>query len=117
MPYRMLLESLVGSVHGAKAALLLDPEGEVVLEAGEREDRHRLVAAYQGIALSTARRSLERLAAGGLHYMIGRYEAGHVIARPLKDDYYLVVSLARDGDLAHGIHRSAETQERMNQEL
>ena len=117
MPYRMLLESLVGSVHGARAAMLLDPVGEVVLEAGERADRHRLIAAYQGIALTTAQRSLARLEAGGLHYMLGRYEAGHVIVRPLKDDYFLVVSLARDGDLAHGIHRSAETQERMNREL
>ena len=117
MPYRMLLETLVGSVQGARAALLLDRVGEVVVEAGERADRHRLIAAYQGIALATARRSLARLAAGELHYLLWRCEAGHVIVRPLRDDYYLVVSLASDGDLAHGIHRSAETQERMNAEL
>lgn len=117
MPYGKLLQSLVGSVHGARAALLLDRVGEVVLEAGERADRHRLIAAYQGIVLATARRALTRLSAGDLHYMHWRYEAGHVIARPLKDGYYLVISLASDGDLAHGIHRSAETQERMNAEL
>jgi predicted regulator of Ras-like GTPase activity (Roadblock/LC7/MglB family) len=117
MPYRMLLESLVGSVHGAQAALLLDGAGEVVVEAGEREDRHRLIGAYQGIALATAQRTLARLAGGDLRYLLWRYEAGHVIVRPLKDEYYLVISLASDGDLARGIHRSAETQERMNQEL
>jgi predicted regulator of Ras-like GTPase activity (Roadblock/LC7/MglB family) len=117
MPYRKLLEGLVGSVHGARAALLLDDEGEVVLEAGERADRHRLIAAYQGIALATARRALTRLAVGGLQYIVGRYQAGHVIVRPLKDGYFLVISLASDANLAHGVHRSAETQQRMNLEL
>ena len=117
MPYRRLLESLVGSVHGARAALLLDGLGEVVVEAGEERDGHHLMAAYQGIALANARRALERLAVGGLDYLLWRYESGHVIVRPLKDDYYLVVALAGDADLARGIHRSAETQRLMNEEL
>jgi predicted regulator of Ras-like GTPase activity (Roadblock/LC7/MglB family) len=117
MPYRKLLEGLVGSVHGARAALLLDDVGEVVLEAGEHADRHRLIAAYQGIALATAQRALTRLAGGGLQYLVGRYQAGHVIVRPLKEDFFLVISLASDANLAHGIHRSAETQQRMNAEL
>lgn len=117
MPYRVLLESLVRSVRGARAALMLDPVGEVVLAAGEQGDRHRLIAAYQGIALAAARRTFERHAAGGIHYMLCRYDAGHIILRPLKDGYYLVISLSADGDLAHGVHCSEDAQARMNAEI
>jgi predicted regulator of Ras-like GTPase activity (Roadblock/LC7/MglB family) len=117
MPYRSVLDSVVRSVRGAQAALMFDALGDVVIETGETLDRHRLIGAYQGIALATAQRTLQRHAAGGVHYMLCRYAAGDVILRPLKDGYYLIVSLASDGDLAHGIRRSAEAQERMNAEL
>lgn len=117
MPYRLVLESLLRSVRGAQAALMFDALGDVVLEAGERQYRYRLIGAYQGIALATAQRTLTRHAAGDVQYMLCRYDAGHVILRPLKDGYYLVVSVTHDGDLAHGIHRSAEAQRRMNAEL
>ena len=51
MPYLSLLQGLVGSVDGALGALLMDATGEVVVEAGNGEERHRLIGAYQGIAL------------------------------------------------------------------
>jgi hypothetical protein len=37
--------------------------------------------------------------------------------RPLKDGYYLVVSLGLDADVARGLHHSAAVQERLNAEL
>lgn len=117
MPYRALLQSLVQSVSGACAALMLDSAGELVLQVGDEQERHRLIAAYQGIALGSVRRTLERHAAGGLDYMHCRYAAGDVILRPLKDGYFLVLSLARAGDLVRGLRRSLETQERLNAEL
>jgi len=117
MPYRFVLESGVRSVRGAQAALMLAALGDVVLETGETLDRHRPIGAYQGIALASAQRTPQQHAAGGVHYMLCRYAAGDVIPRPLKDGYYLIVSLAPDGDLAHGIRGSAEAQERMNAEL
>jgi hypothetical protein len=49
--------------------------------------------------------------------MLCRYSAGVVILRPLKDGYYLVLSMPVDGRVAEGIHRSELTQEKLNQEL
>ena len=43
--------------------------------------------------------------------------AGVVVLRPLKDGYYLVLSLPPDGRLAEGIHHSERAQERLNREL
>jgi len=112
-----LLDGLVSSVHGALAALLLDSEGEVVIEAGARDPRHRLIGAYQGIALATARRTTTRYATGVIRYILCRYAWAHVVLRPLKDGYYLIVALAPDGNVGQGLHRSEMVQERLNSEL
>jgi predicted regulator of Ras-like GTPase activity (Roadblock/LC7/MglB family) len=117
MPYLSILERLVGSVEGVQAALLLDANGEVVVLAGERGERQRLIGAYQGIALARARELDGRYATGEISHILCRYSGGHVILRPLKDGYYLVVSLVPSANVGLGLHRSAESQERMNEAL
>jgi predicted regulator of Ras-like GTPase activity (Roadblock/LC7/MglB family) len=108
---------LVRSTDGALAALLLDSTGEVVVEAGARDDRHRLIAVYQGILLSAARRALQSVAAGEIDYVLSRYEAGTVILRPLRDDYYVVVSLRPGSDVGSGLRGSAVARARMNEAM
>ena len=117
MPYQALLDTLVGSVEGARAALLLDGTGEVVIEAGLREDRQRLIGAYQGIVLSHARKAVYRCGSGRLGFLIARYDGGAVVLRPLKDEYYLVLCLGREANVAVAVLRSAETERRVNAEL
>ena len=53
--------------------------------------RHRLVGAYQGIALGEAQRSAARHGAGPVRELVSRYEQGYVILQPLKDGYYLAL--------------------------
>jgi hypothetical protein len=116
MPYQRLLDELIQSVR-ADAALLMDEEGEVAIQSGERHERHRLIGAYQGIGLSTARRTLARHDGSPIRYMLCRYAAAAIILRPLKDGYYLVVSFPADGRIAEGIHHSERIQEKLNREL
>ncbi len=115
--YLDLLEQLLRSVDGAFAALLLDAEGEVVVEAGEKGERLRLIGAYQGLALQAVRKLATQYEMGTLHYMLRRHDTGTIILRPLKDGYYLVVSLRPEVPAALGVHQSAITQERINEEL
>ena len=117
MPYQSLLDNLLRSVDGAQAALLMDSEGELVMQAGTRDFRYRLIGAYQGIGLATARRTGQKHAVGAIHYILCHYSQGEILLRPLKDGYYLVVCLANGANLAQGVHRSAEIQDRMNAEL
>ena len=117
MPYQALLDDLVGSVAGARAALLLDGTGEVVIEAGERDYRQRLIGAYQGIVLSHARRAVQRCHTGEVVFVIARYEGGAIVLRPLKDDYYLVLCLEREANVALAVLSSAETERRVNAAL
>lgn len=119
MPYLRLLERLLASVPGALAALLLDANGEVVVEAGPRvdRDRHRLIGAYQGLALSTFQKATERYEVGGIGCLVFRYKAGTLVLRPLRDGYYLVMSLGPETSLGRGIHFSAEIGHALDAEL
>jgi predicted regulator of Ras-like GTPase activity (Roadblock/LC7/MglB family) len=117
VPYLVVLQKLLEAVAGAQAALLLDAQGEVVVEAGLRDDRHRLIAAYHGIALSTVQRTTERYPVGDLHLVACRYTWGSVILRPLKDGYYLIVSLLPAASLAAGVRHSAQAQQTLNAEI
>jgi predicted regulator of Ras-like GTPase activity (Roadblock/LC7/MglB family) len=116
MPYQRILDDLLQSVAG-QAALLLDAEGEVAIQTGSRDERLKLIGAYQGIALATARKTLDRYGSGLIRYMVCRYASAVIVLRPLKDGYYLMLSLPTDGRVAEGVHHSARTQERLNREL
>jgi predicted regulator of Ras-like GTPase activity (Roadblock/LC7/MglB family) len=117
VPYLAALERLLRAVAGSQSALLLDALGEVVVEAGARDDRHRLIGAYHGIGLAAARRATERYATGGISHIVCRYSRGSVILRPLKDGYYLVVSLSPEARVTEVVHLSARTQEELDAEL
>lgn len=119
MPYLRLLEQLLALVPGALAALLLDANGEVVVEAGPRaeRDRHRLIGAYQGISLMTARKAISRHEGGAISCLIYRYASYSVILRPLRDGYYLLLSLAPEASLGRGMHYSAEIGVELDAEL
>jgi predicted regulator of Ras-like GTPase activity (Roadblock/LC7/MglB family) len=117
VPYLAVLERLLKAIRGAQGALMLDHLGEVVVEAGARDERHRLIGAYQGIALATAERTTERYAIGKVSHIVCRYLWATVILRPLKDGYYLILSMAPDASLADGLRYSAVAQEQMNDEL
>jgi predicted regulator of Ras-like GTPase activity (Roadblock/LC7/MglB family) len=117
MMYLPLLEALLKSVSGAEAALLLDSEGEIVVEAGPKHERHRLIGAYQGLVLGSVIRVNERYQLGRLDYLLRRHEGGTVVLRPLKDGYYFVVALADGTPIGPCLYHSARTQERLNEEL
>jgi predicted regulator of Ras-like GTPase activity (Roadblock/LC7/MglB family) len=117
MDYQVILDDLQRRMAGSRGVLLLDVAGEVVLESGNRDERLRLIGAYQGIALAGARKASERYSTGEIEYMLWRYEHGSVILRPLKDGYFLVMNLASDVLPAQALLLSAEAQERLNEAL
>ena len=119
MPYLRLLEHLLASVPGALAALLLDVNGEIVVEAGPRaeRDRYRLIGAYQGIHLMSTRKAMSRYAVGALSCLVYRYVACSVILRPLRDGYYLLLSLAPEANLGRALHASKQTAADLDAEL
>jgi hypothetical protein len=119
LPYLRILERLLASVPGALAALLLDANGEVVVDAGPRvdRDRHRLIGAYQGIALAAAQRAISRHDVGTIGCIVCRYAGATLILRPLLDGYYLLFALTPAAHLGRGLHFSAECKVDLDAEL
>lgn len=117
MPYQSLLDDLLRSVDGAQGAVLLDSEGEVVVESGARDFRHRLIGAYQGIALTIAHRTLGSYATSGIRHVLCRYAWGIVLLRPLREGYYLILSLRPDTRVWVGLHRSELAGQKLDEHL
>ena len=101
---------------GAEGALLLDSEGEIVVQAGGGF-RHRLIGAYQGIALAIARRIGARHGVGEVRSLTCRYSRAALVLRPLKDGYYFVLAMAPGAAIADAERRSDGARRRIDQEL
>jgi predicted regulator of Ras-like GTPase activity (Roadblock/LC7/MglB family) len=117
LPYQSILDGLTGPGSGVEAALLVDSEGEGALHSGRVDRRHRLIGAYQGIALSAARRTGDRYPVGDIRYMLCRYQGAIVILRPLKDGYFLVLAVDPRANLGRVLYESEAAQARMNEAL
>jgi predicted regulator of Ras-like GTPase activity (Roadblock/LC7/MglB family) len=117
VPYRRILEELLAHVPGARTALLLDAQGEVVVGAGEMDERHRLIGAYQGIALGMATRTALRFGTGPIQSLVWRHERGAVVLATLRDGYYLVLSLGSESLVPLAARHCEETRERLNREI
>jgi predicted regulator of Ras-like GTPase activity (Roadblock/LC7/MglB family) len=104
-------------VAGARSALLLDAQGEVVVGAGNLDERERLIGAYQGIALGMVSRAAERVGGGEVRSVVSRHSLGSVVLATLKDGYYLVVSLGPAALPAVAARHCEEARLRLNQEI
>jgi predicted regulator of Ras-like GTPase activity (Roadblock/LC7/MglB family) len=104
-------------VPGAEGALLLDSEGEIVIQAGQGGYRHRLIGAYQGIALSIAARAARRHGVGTVQALTCRYSQAVLVLRALKDGYYFVLAMAPGHAIAVAERRSDATRILIDREL
>ena len=87
------------------------------MQAGAGDFRHRLVGAYQGIALAIARAIGGRHHLGAVESLTCRYSGAALVLRPLKDGYYFVLAIAPADGLADAVRRSESTRRRIDQEL
>ena len=117
MVFQSVLSTLCQSIADAQGALLLDGAGEVVVESKPGDERLRLIGAYHGIALASARKAADRYDAGPIEYLVSRHAWGTVVSRPLRDNYYFVLSLAPSSPVAVAVHRSALAQQQLNAEI
>ena len=117
MPYKRILETLLARVAGARSVLLLDAPGEVVVGAGELDERERLIGAYQGIALGMVSRAADRVGGGEVRTVVSRHTLGTVVLATLKDGYYLVISLGPTALAPVAARFCEEARQRLNQEI
>ena len=117
MPYRRIIEALLARVPGARTALLLDAQGEVVVGAGDLGERERLIGAYEGIALGMASRAATRFNAGAVRSLVWRHEGGAIVVSTLREGYYVLLSLAPTAFVPAAVRRAAEAGQKLEDEI
>ncbi len=117
MPYLSILDALLARVPGSLAALLLDAQGEVVVGSGQVDERHRLIGAYQGIALGMAARAAERFDAGAVRSLAWRHQGGTLLIQPLRDGYFLLLSLGPRSVVGLAQRRCEEARSKLDAEI
>jgi hypothetical protein len=103
MPYRSLLKKLLEQVEGAVGAGFADYEGETVQLLGQFADfEHRVHIACQGILLQQIKKAHQsHLPPPAVVFC--KYQFGTLLIKPVKDGYYLVLTLAHPKQTARAI--------------
>ena len=93
MIFQKILDALIHSLSGLRAAVLLDNEGETVVAAHRDGDdhTHRVVGAYQGIYLRDLQRAFARCGLGAIRSFTIEYGDSRIYTETLQDGYYVVL--------------------------
>ena len=92
--FRLILDELLVTTHGALAALFLDFEGETVELVCDRDlsDHNlRILGAYQGIFLMQLRTLCDNVVAGEPRRFKIEFAEKAVLSYDVKDGYYVVL--------------------------
>ena len=115
MPYTYILKRLLENVEGAVGVGFVDHEGETIQLQGRLEDySHRIHLAYQGILVHNLNEIHQE---ESLSWLISVYQRLTMVVKPLKNAYFLVLTLEHRKDLAKALKHLEEAAQELNQEL
>jgi hypothetical protein len=118
--FRLILDELLVTTHGALAALFLDWEGETVELVCDRDlsdHQLRILGAYQGIFLTRLRTMCSHIGAGTpLRFKI-EFDEMSVMSYDIKDGYFIVLLLERSFNEGVAWRRMEKCRERLIGEM
>ena len=118
--FRLILDELLVTTHGALAALFPDWEGETVELVCDRDlsdHELRILGAYQSIFLTRLRTMCSQIDAGAPQRFKIEFEEMAVMSYDVKDGYFIVLLL--DGSFNEGVawRRMEKCRERLIAEM
>jgi predicted regulator of Ras-like GTPase activity (Roadblock/LC7/MglB family) len=119
MPFDKLLEHLVETIDGARGAVFLDRDGEVV----QHYLSHRgiseleLIGAYHGITLSSCRKFSDEVEMGNIDFMICQYKDATCMLKTLNAGYFVLLALAPQGNIGQAMFALREIAAELNLEM
>jgi hypothetical protein len=118
--FRLILNELLVTTHGALAALFLDFEGETVELVCDRDlsdHELRVLGAYQGVFLDRLRTMCSHVSLGNpLRYKIQFPEVA-VLSYDVRDGYYVVLLVEPTFNEGVAWRRLANCRERLLEEM
>ena len=92
--FQKILEDVLPTINGARAAIFLDGDGESIAQAGEHAGDMQFLAAWKEIHLDHIREIAERLGMGSIHAVLFSLDEGNELVIPVVDEYSLIVFLS-----------------------
>lgn len=114
-----LLENLVETVYGARGAVFLDSDGEVVQHylAHKSVKELDLIGAYHGITLTTCRKFSDEVDMGTIEVMICQYKEAICILKTLNEGYFVLLALGPQGNIGQAIYALKDVAKSLNREM
>lgn len=112
-----ILEDLISSVNGARAAIFLDGEGEFIAQAGDAAVDIKLIGAWKEIQLDSIKDIAGRLGLGGVHAVLFSVDEGNELVVPVSEEYCLLLFLSAYANLQEALERIEDTVKRLKAEV
>ncbi len=98
-----ILNDLVATAPGARAAIFLDMDGESIAHAGDAGIDMKLLGAWKEIHLDHIKDISGRLGMGTVHAVLFSLDEGNELIAPVAGEYCLLLFLSAYADIREGI--------------
>ena len=112
-----ILEELLASAPGAKAAIFLDTDGESIAQAGDTTIDIKLLGAWKEIHLDHIKDISGRLGMGTVHAVLFSLEEGNELMAPVAGEYCLLLFLSVYADLREAISAMKNAVELLKKDI
>lgn len=112
-----ILEELVASVRGSRAAIFLDMDGESIAQAGDSSADLKLMGAWKEIHLDHIKDISGRLGMGAVHAVLFSLDEGNELIAPVAGDYCLLLHLSAFANLQEAMAALKIAIERLKKDI
>lgn len=112
-----ILEELVASVRGSKAAIFLDMDGESIAQAGDSSVDLKLLGAWKEIHLDHIKDISGRLGMGTVHAVLFSLDEGNELIAPVAGEYCLLLYLSVFANLQEAMTALKIAIERLKKDI
>jgi predicted regulator of Ras-like GTPase activity (Roadblock/LC7/MglB family) len=114
---QQILDELIASVPGSRAAIFLDGEGEAISQSGDYGGDLKLLGAWKEIHLDHIREITERLGLGTVNAVLFSLDEGNELIVPVRGDYCLLLFLSTFANVQDAMGGLRVTVQRLRKEI
>jgi predicted regulator of Ras-like GTPase activity (Roadblock/LC7/MglB family) len=112
-----ILEDLLTSVTGARAAIFLDMDGESISQVGDASVDLKLLGAWKEIHLDHIKEISERLGMGTVQAVLFSLDEGNELIAPVAGDYCVLLFLSVYANLQQALTALKIAIERLKKDI
>ena len=112
-----ILNDLLSSVDGARAAIFLDGDGESIALAGETSVDMRLAGAWKELELDRLKNVTGKLGLGGIRAVLFSKDDGNELMIPVGEEYCLLLFLSAFANLQDALAKLKDAMKLLEKDI